>query len=136
MTDVATAAPPKASADLDAAMRALLHPQRVAIVGASPKMGFANSIQKLIAAGGYEGEVLPVNPNYEEVLGLPAYPSVEAIPGKVDLVMAVVPFRFTYDVLEQCARAGVGAVNIISSGFGEKPNDAEGAARQRAIREF
>src|SRR5690606_37546497 len=102
------------------AMRALLHPRRIAIVGASPKRGFANNIQRRLVDCGFEGEVYPVNPNYDEILGLPCYPSLEAIPGGVDLAVVVVPSRLIPGVLESCERAGVGAVNIITSGFAEK----------------
>ena len=118
------------------AMRALLHPRRIAIVGASPKRGFANNIQRRLVDCGFEGEVYPVNPNYDEILGLPCYPSLEAIPGGVDLAVVVVPSRLIPGVLESCERAGVGAVNIITSGFAEKQEDETGPERQRAIRDF
>ena len=123
-------------AALRRAMRALLHPRRIAIVGASPRMGFANSIQIMLEGGGYDGEILPVNPRHEEIRGRRCYPTLDAIPGHVDLAILVVPARATLDVLEECAAKGVGAVNIIASGFGEQPDDAEGAARQRQIRDF
>jgi len=118
------------------AMRALLHPRRIAIVGASPKRGFANTIQRRLVDCGYEGEIFPVNPNYDEILGLPCYPSLEAIPDGADLAVVVVPSRLIPGVLESCERAGVGAVNIITSGFAEKQEDETGPERQRAIRDF
>jgi acetyltransferase len=118
------------------AMRALLHPRRIAIVGASPNPGFANSIQRRIVACGYDGEIFPVNPNYEEVMGLPAYPTLESIPGGADLAILVVPSRMVLDVLDACERVGVGAVDIITSGFAEKQEDATGPERQRAINDF
>jgi acetyltransferase len=120
----------------DQAMRALLHPRRIAIVGASEKLGFASSIQSVLTSAGFDGDILPVNPRYEQVFGLPAYPSVDTIPGGADLAILAVPQRFIFDVLGQCERAGVGAVNIISSGFAEKQEDATGAERQRALRDF
>ncbi|HEX5506512.1 MAG TPA: acetate--CoA ligase family protein [Thermomicrobiales bacterium] len=118
------------------AMRALLHPRRIAIVGASPNRGFANSIQRRLVECGYDGEIFPVNPNYREVMGLPTYPTLEAIPGGAELAIVVVPGRMVLEVLDACERAGVGAVNIITSGFAEKQEDETGPARQRAIRDF
>src|SRR5215210_3505253 len=118
------------------AMRALLHPRRIAIVGATPKPGFANNIHRTPVRCGYEGEILPVNPRYEEILGARAYPSLEAIPGGADVAIVVVPSHLVMDALESCERAGVAAADIITSGFGEKPDDAGGAARQLAIRDF
>jgi acetyltransferase len=118
------------------AMQALLHPRRIALVGASPNRGFANTIQRRLVACGYEGDIFPVNPNYPEILGRPAFPTLEAIPGGADLAIVVVPSRLVPEVLDGCERAGVGAINIITSGFAEKPEDVEGAARQQLIRDF
>ncbi|HEY8884500.1 MAG TPA: CoA-binding protein, partial [Chloroflexota bacterium] len=120
----------------DRAMRALLHPQRLALIGASPNRGFANTIQRRLVACGYEGQIYPVNPNYSEILGLPSYPSLDAIPGGVDLAIVVVPSRMVPDVLEAAERVGVGAINIITSGFAEKQEDEIGVARQQLIRDF
>src|SRR5919202_4605268 len=129
-------APADESQAFERAMRALLHPRRIAIVGATPKPGFANNIHRTLVRCGYEGEILPVNPRYEEILGARAYPSLEAIPGGADVAIVVVPSQLVLDALESCARAGVAAADIITSGFGEKQDDAGGAARQLAIRDF
>lgn len=120
----------------DRAMRGLLHPRRVAIIGASERMGFASSIQQVMMRAGYRGEILPVNPRYETVFGYKAYPTIDAVPGEVDLAFIVVPNRFVFDVLEQCERAKVTTVNIISSGFAEKQEDATGGERQGMLRAF
>jgi acetyltransferase len=117
-------------------MRSLLHPERIAIVGATPKAGFATSILTGLVRCGYEGTIHPVTPRYEEVHGRRAYPTLSAIPGGADLAIVVVPNHLVPEVLDDCARAGVGAVNIISSGFGEQQEDASGAARQAAIGTF
>lgn len=122
-------------ATFDRAMASLFHPKRVAIVGATPRPGFAFNIHRLILGGGYEGEVFGVTPRHQEVLGSPCYPTLDAIPGSVDLAMVVVPSNLVLDVLGQAERAGVGAVNIITSGFGEQ-SDAEAHKRQDEIRAF
>ncbi len=120
----------------EGAMRSLLHPERIAIVGATPKMGFATSILTGLVRCGYAGTIHPVTPRYDEVHGLRAYPTLSAIPGGADLAIVVVPNHLVPDVLDDCARAGIGAVNIITSGFGEQQEDAGGAARQAAIGAF
>jgi acetate---CoA ligase (ADP-forming) len=117
------------------AMDALFHPKRVAVVGATPRLGFAHNIHRAILRGGYEGEVFGVNPKYDEVLGSPTYPTIDAIPGGVDKAIVVVPSQFVQDVLERSVAAGVKAVNIITSGFGEQADD-EAHDRQEQIREF
>ncbi len=117
------------------AMRALFYPKRVAIVGATPQVGFAFNIHRNILNFGFEGEVFGVNPKYQEVLGTPCYPTLDAIPGGVDQAVIVVPSYAVLGVLEQAKRAGVTAVNIITSGFGEQ-NDEEARQRQVEIRDF
>ena len=117
------------------AMNAIFHPKRIAIVGASQRPGFANSIQRLILKGGYEGEVFGVNPRYDEVMGCPCYPTIDAIPGGADKAIVVVPSQHVMGVLDQAEKAGVKAVNIITSGFGEQSDD-DAHERQNQIRDF
>jgi acetyltransferase len=116
-------------------MRALLHPKRVAVVGDSPNPGFAPIIRRNIVTCGFEGEVFPINPRYEEIAGLKAYPSVDAVPGGVDLAVIGVPARAVDAVLMQCEQAGVKAINIITSGYGEQDNEI-GRERQAHLRAF
>ncbi len=116
-------------------MEALLHPKRIALVGDSPNPGFASNIHRNLITCGYDGTLLPINPRYEEVDGLTAYPSVDAIPGGADLAIVVVPSRFVEGILAHCEAAGVGAINIITSGFGEQ-SDNEAHERQAMIRDF
>ena len=122
-------------ASVDRAMGALFHPKRIAIIGASPKPGFARRIHQNTIDGGYEGEIIPVNPRYDEVLGQKCYPTIDAVPGGVEHAIVVVPSRFVLPVLENCAKGGVVAVNIISSGFGEQ-SDEEAHERQGELQEF
>src|SRR5690349_7348638 len=89
------------------AMDALFHPKRIAVVGATPRLGFANNIHRLILQGGYEGEVYGVNPNYQEVLGSPCVPTLGDIPGGADKAIVVVPSQHVMNVLGQAERSGV-----------------------------
>lgn len=64
----------------------MFKPESVAVVGASDnpaKLGFF--VMKSLAEFGYEGDIFPVNPGSEEILGWRAFPSVEKIPDPVDL---------------------------------------------------
>ena len=95
-------------------------PKRVAIIGASPdpkKIG--HQIIKNVIDGGYEGEIIPINPNAVSVLGHKAYKSLSDVPEGVDLVVIAIPAPFVIAAMEECARRKVGAVAIITSGFGE-----------------
>ena len=133
----AVAGEEKPAAESDAfhtAMRALFHPERVAIVGATPKPGFASAIHRNILRH-YQGEVVGITPRYPEVFGSPCYPALTDVPGGVDSAILVVPSQIVMEILAQAEQAGVKALNIITSGFGEQA-DAEAHARQDEIKRF
>lgn len=97
-----------------------VHPRSVAIVGASrdeTKLGGA--ILKNIIEGGFEGEVYPVNPKTDSLLGKKSYANISKIEGDVDLAVVAVPSNFVPSVLDQCGRKGVAGCIIISGGFSE-----------------
>ena len=101
-------------------------PKRVAVIGASPdpkKIG--HQILKNIIDGGYHGEIIPINPSATGILGLKAYKSISAVPAGVDLVLIAIPAPLVVAAMEECARCQVGAVAIITSGFGEVGNHAD-----------
>ncbi len=95
-------------------------PEGVAVVGASRtpgKLGY--EVLSNIIRHGYQGSVYPINPKAEEVLGLPCYPSVLAIPGPVDLAVVLIPSQYVAEVLAECGRKGIRGAIIISAGFRE-----------------
>jgi acetate---CoA ligase (ADP-forming) len=98
----------------------LLGPRSVAVVGASTAETKPGHILfRNILDGGYDGALYPINPNATKLAGLPAYPSILHAPRDVDLAFIVLPRTAVYDALVECADAGVGAVCIITAGFGE-----------------
>jgi len=105
-------------------LSAVFEPQSVAVVGASTttgKVGF-NVLDNLLRLG-YAGKVYPVNPKADEILGRQAYPAVDRIPHAVDLAIIATPARVVVDVMRDCARKGVKAAIIISSGFAEESQE-------------
>lgn len=113
-------------------LAALVAPGSVAIVGATGKPGspFSRPLQYLQDYG-FTGALYPVNPKYEEIRGLPCYPSLTAIPDAVDLVVVLVPAAHVEQVIVQCAEIGAGAALVLSSGFAE--TGAEGSAVQQRL---
>ncbi|MBW1998929.1 MAG: CoA-binding protein [Deltaproteobacteria bacterium] len=101
-------------------MKYFFEPRSVAVVGAStnPKKD-GNIILRNIIDSDFSGEIYPINPNATEVCGLKAYPSLLDVPGEVDLVVIIIPARFSPQVMEDCARKGVKAVIIEAMGFSE-----------------
>ena len=98
-------------------MNRFFNPDSIAVVGASERGQGAFMIDNL--SHGYRGKVYPVNPKYSEIHGVPCYPSVDRIPGPVDLALVSVPAKMTPEVLVSCAAKGVPCVMIQSAGFAE-----------------
>lgn len=102
-------------------MELFFKPKSVAVVGASGtpgKLGYV--IIKNIADSDFSGDVFPVNPKSDEILGFKVYRSLTDIPDDVDLVVTALPTpKLTVAAMEDCASKGVKAVIIESAGFAE-----------------
>jgi len=98
-------------------METFFTPKSVALVGASSTKGkIGNSILDSLVNYNFKGKVYPINPKADKIFGQKCYPSVSAIPGKVDLVVVSVDLSVTPPVLEDCAKKGVHSVVIVSGG--------------------
>ncbi|HVA22640.1 MAG TPA: acetate--CoA ligase family protein [Candidatus Micrarchaeia archaeon] len=101
-------------------MRRLFHPESIAVIGASQEDGkIGNSVMRNLVAGGYRGTIYPINPGADAICGLPAYPSIAAVPGPVDVAVFAIPARLVPAVMEEVGRKGVAAAILIPSGFAE-----------------
>ncbi|MEM2160092.1 MAG: acetate--CoA ligase family protein [Candidatus Nitrosotenuis sp.] len=116
-------------------MEKFFTPESVALVGASATPGkVGNSVLDSLAKHDYKGTVYPINPKAEEILGIKCYPSIDAIPGNVDLVVVCVDLSVTPPVLEQCAKKGIHNVVIVSGGG--KELGGERAAYEAQVKEL
>lgn len=99
----------------------LLDPASIAIVGASddPVKIAGRALSYLLRTGYPRDRVHPVNPHRPTVQGLSASPSIDEVPGPIDLALVVVAAPDVPRVVASCARAGVRAVVVFSSGFAE-----------------
>lgn len=98
-------------------LQKFFQPEAVAVIGASPKentIGFTlvNNLKK----DGYPGKIYPINPKYQEILGLTAYPSVTAVGAPIDLAIIAVPIRGVPEIMRQCGQAKIPGAIIISAG--------------------
>ena len=106
---------------------AFFNPCSAAIIGATKKIDKAGHvIFKNFASnktrGVFKGEIYPVNPNEESILGFKCYPSITEIPGELDLIVIVVPAKIVPNIMEEAATKKVKTAIIISSGFREIGN--------------
>jgi acyl-CoA synthetase (NDP forming)/GNAT superfamily N-acetyltransferase len=112
----------------------LLAPRAIAVVGAGRDHGgIGHAVLCGLRNGGFTGATYAVNPHAGEVAGQPAYPSIAAAPGPVDLAVIAVPAPAAQDVIADCAAAGVPAAVVLSSGFSEDGPDGR-AAQARLVR--
>ncbi|MEM3617399.1 MAG: CoA-binding protein [Candidatus Bathyarchaeia archaeon] len=106
---------------------AFFNPESVAVVGATKKISkaghviFKNFVENK-RRGVFKGELYPVNPHEDYILGFQCYPKLTKIPGTLELVVIVVPAEIVPEIMEDAAAKKVEAVVIISSGFGEVGN--------------
>jgi len=112
-------------------MARLLRPTSISVIGASRARGtIGHELVANLVAGGFEGPVYPVNPSAAAVASLPCWPTIEDVPGTVDLAIVAVPAPAVADVVAACGRKKVGGLVVISAGFAEAGADGSGAQRQ------
>ncbi|MEU1803637.1 acetate--CoA ligase family protein [Streptomyces sp. NPDC019937] len=103
-----------------ATMGRLMRPRSVTVVGASNEPGkIGNSVMRNLIDGGFPGEIHPVNPKADDILGRKAYASVLDVPGEVDVAVFAIPAKFVPAALEEVGRKGIPNAVLIPSGFAE-----------------
>jgi acetyl coenzyme A synthetase (ADP forming)-like protein len=103
-----------------AAMRRIMNPKAVAVIGASAEDGkIGNSVMKNIINGGFKGELYPVHPKADKILGKKVYKTVLDIPGKVDVAVFCIPAVYCAAAMEQVGRKKIAGTVMIPSGFAE-----------------
>ena len=109
--------------DIVVSMNRIMKPTSVAVIGASAEDGkIGNSVMKNLINGGYKGNIYPVHPKAEKILGFKAYKSVKDIPGEVDVAVFAIPAPFVAGALIECGEKKVPGAVLIPSGFAETGN--------------
>ena len=102
-------------------------PESIAVLGASPDLHrIRGRLLHQLRENGFPGRILPINPSYQNIAGLPCYPSIGAAGGSIDLALIAIPAAGVAAAVEECAKAGVKNTLIISSGFAEEGGAAGG----------
>ncbi|HTT45426.1 MAG TPA: bifunctional acetate--CoA ligase family protein/GNAT family N-acetyltransferase [Thermoplasmata archaeon] len=98
----------------------IFKPRVVAILGASDTEGSVGyAVTANFVRGLFEGKSYLVNNHKSEILGVKAYPNIAAVPETVDLAIIATPAKTVAGVVDECGRAGVKGVVILSAGFKE-----------------
>jgi acetyl coenzyme A synthetase (ADP forming)-like protein len=126
--------------EIIAAMNRIMKPKAVAVIGASDAEGkIGNSVMKNIINGGYQGDLYPINPKADEILGLKAYKSVKDVPGDIDVAVFAVPAKFCVAAMKEVGEKGISGAIMIPSGFAEVgehelQDELVAAAREHGVR--
>jgi len=108
------------------------HPKSVAVIGAAREPGkVGHDVVRNLLESRFPGKIFPINPKAQEILGIPAYPSVSAVPEEIDLAVIAVRAPLVIKVLEECGQKGVQAAVILSAGF--KEAGLEGAKLEQQL---
>ena len=93
------------------------------MIGASAEDGkIGNSVMKNLINGGYKGQIYPIHPKAEEILGYKAYKSVKDVPGVIDVAVFAIPAKFVAGALIECGEKKIPGAVLIPSGFAETGN--------------
>jgi acetyltransferase len=107
-------------------------PESVAVIGASREAGKVGyEVVKNLIDNGFDGQIYPINPKADEILGIKVYQSVTAVPNKIGLAVMVVPSQFIMPSIEECGKKGIDSVIIITAGF--KESGGEGAKLENEL---
>jgi acetyltransferase len=97
----------------------MFDPKTIALIGATDKEGaIGRSILSNLLRS-KKRRIFPVNPHAGRILDVESYPSIADVPEHVELAVVATPARSVPDVVEQCGKAGVEGIVIVSAGFKE-----------------
>lgn len=110
----------------------MLRPRSIAVIGASEntsKIGYA--VLSNLIAGGFPGDIYLVNLKKDTILGKKCYPSLNDVPGVIDLAVIILPREHVLQALKDCIKKRVPSVITITAGFAE--TDQEGKRLQQEL---
>ncbi|MBY9015233.1 MAG: CoA-binding protein [Candidatus Lokiarchaeota archaeon] len=101
-----------------------LNPKSVAFFGANNKGGSLAAIQIMnLIKSEYSGNVYPIHPKLETIMGFKTYKTISNVPEIPDLVVIVLTAKIVPQVFKECGEKGVDKIILISGGFRELSGD-------------
>jgi len=115
-------------------LRPLFHPRTVAVIGASrTRTHIGGRLLESLQGSGFTGTIIPVNPHATEIAGLATFPSLQSIPGPIDLAIIAVPPDDVLAIIDDCAEKQIAAAILITAGFSE--TGGSGASLEQQLRQ-
>lgn len=107
----------------DHVLEPIFHPRSIAIVGIARDVSSARGggfLLGLLEQGFHESKpIYLVNPNADEIRGLPCYPSLLDTPGPVDHVISSIPAHAVDELVNQSIKKNVRSIHFYTAGFAE-----------------
>src|SRR6267378_2201188 len=104
--------------DIVRQMNRIMKPKAVAVIRAPAENGkIGNSLMKNLINGGYKGEIYPIHPKADEIMGKKVYKSVKDVPGEVDIAVFAIPATLVAAALIECGEKKVVGAILIPSGY-------------------
>jgi len=111
-------------------IKSFLEPKSIAIIGVPRQVGTGSNVLENLLWYGYKGQLFPVNPRAQEILGIKCYPLVRALPGVVDLAIIQTGSKIVPAVVQDCVDRGIKAIIIQTDGFAELSSEGKGLQEQ------
>ena len=107
------------SQDVTAAVRAMLNPSSIAIIGASDKSRWSATTFENLTQGGFQGQLHLVNPRGAMAHGRQVATSCAGLGQKIDVGLIMAPPGAVADAIADLAAAGARSAVILTAGFSE-----------------
>jgi acetyltransferase len=111
-------------------LNCFFNPKAIAVIGASEDKDALGARILCNLIGSYKGLIFPVNPFRQTIQGITAYSNINKIPNKIDLAIIATPAHTVPQIVEECGKAQVSGVIIVSAGFSECDPEGESLTRQ------
>jgi acetyltransferase len=113
-------------------LRQLLAPKSVALVGATERPGSVGATMlRNLREGGFKGPVYPVNPKYDSIGGMQAWPDVASLPAAPDLAIICTPPPTVPGIVKALGELGTRAAIVMSAGL-DSARDLRGRSLKQA----
>ena len=114
----------------------LFHPRSIGFVGISSDSSnpMRDMFLRPMLDFEFEGQIYPINPKGGEINGLKIYPSLSAIPGPVDYIIATLPAQHSPQLMQECGAKGVNAVHFFTAGFSETGNKEDLELEEKLVK--
>ena len=100
-------------------LKRFLNPRSIALFGGSWAVNVMQQLQK----SGYKGEIWPVHPRRDKMLGVKCFADVDSLPSAPDAAFIGVNREITFDVVSALSKADAGGAICFASGFREADFD-------------